>query len=117
MERPISTHRDLTPDEEAIFRQAAAEDDAEIDALRAEAAADFARLDRLHNAVKTLRQERQAQGLSLADMEARCGITRATLSRLENDPHPNPTIQTLMRIADALDVELTIGLTKRGKVA
>ena len=112
-----STHRNFTAEEEAIFKQAAAEDDAEMETLRAEARADFQRLQRLHDAVKTLRAEREAQGLSLADMEARCGITRAALSRLENDPHPNPTIQTLMRIADALGVELTIALSKRGKVA
>jgi DNA-binding XRE family transcriptional regulator len=115
--RPRGTHRDFTPEEEAIFRQAAAEDDAELEALRDEALADFTRLQRLNEAVQALRRERKAQGLSLADMERRCGITRAALSRLENDPHPNPTIQTLMRIAAALGVELTIGVGRPGKVA
>lgn len=111
--RPRSTHRDFTPEEEAIFRRAAAEDDAELETLRAEAAADFARLERLGDAVQALRREREAQGLSLADMEQRCGITRAALSRLENDAHPNPTMQTLMRIAAALGVELRISVRKQ----
>jgi len=100
--------RTFTAEQEAIFKKAAAEDDAEIEDLRKQAEDAFA----LHDAVSTLRQERQAQGLSLADMEVRCGITRATLSRLENALQPNPTIHTLQRIAAALGVELTIGVRR-----
>lgn len=49
-----------------------------------------------------LKAERQRLGLSLADVEARCGLKRNALSRLENDPHANPTLLTLQRCAAAL---------------
>lgn len=57
-----------------------------------------------------LKEERQRQGLSLADMESRTGISRGQISRLENLLESNPTIATLIRLADALGQKLTIGL-------
>ncbi|MDA0255189.1 MAG: helix-turn-helix transcriptional regulator [Planctomycetota bacterium] len=38
------------------------------------------------------------------------GIDRARLSRLESNPHANPTIETLARIAVALGVELRVAV-------
>jgi len=61
-------------------------------------------------AVKTLKQERQRQGLSLADMNARSGIDRSTLSRLENDDDPNVTMNTLMRYAQAVGKTVLVQL-------
>lgn len=110
-------HRKLTPAEQAKVSKAAAAFDAEKDQIIERGRDFFTRLESIHDAVRGLRAEREAQGLSLADMEARCGITRATLSRLENHPHPNPTLSTLVRIATALGVELTIGINRPGKAA
>ena len=56
----------------------------------------------LEHVMQALKQERERQGLSLADMKERTGIDRAALSRLESGQHPNPTIMTLMRYAQAL---------------
>jgi transcriptional regulator with XRE-family HTH domain len=53
-----------------------------------------------------LKKEREAQGLSLADGSARCGIDRAALSRLENGQQPNPTLETILRYAAALGKRL-----------
>ncbi len=62
--------------------------------------------------LKRLREERERQGLSLADVEERSGLRRAVLSRLENDDgKANPTVLTLQRYAAAL------GLTVRAIVA
>jgi DNA-binding XRE family transcriptional regulator len=56
----------------------------------------------LEHVMRSLRAERERQGLSLADMNQLTGIDRAALSRLETGQHPNPTISTLMRYAGAL---------------
>ena len=45
---------------------------------------------------------REAQGLSLADVEKRAGFGLAQLSRLETDFTANPNVDTLQRYAEAL---------------
>lgn len=57
-----------------------------------------------------LKKAREAAGLSLADIEERCGIDKAALSRLENGLSANPTIETLMRYATALGKHLKLTL-------
>jgi len=49
-----------------------------------------------------LKKEREAAGLSLADVAERTGMDRAAISRLENGHQLNPTIDTLARYAAAL---------------
>src|SRR5229473_1122755 len=49
-----------------------------------------------------LKASREAAGLTLADLSARCGIDQPALSRLENDRTPNPTLDTLWRNAAAV---------------
>ena len=53
-------------------------------------------------AMATLRAARRAQGLSLAEMQRRCGMSRAALCRLETAADVNPTLATLNRYAAAL---------------
>ncbi len=55
---------------------------------------------------EALRAERRRQGLSLSEIEARSGIDRAVLSKLENGRQPNPTLGTLGRYASALGKRL-----------
>jgi hypothetical protein len=64
----------------------------------------------LKEAVETLKATREALGLSLGDIKASTGIEKSNLSRLENDPHPNPTIDTLCRYAAAVGKEIVITL-------
>lgn len=52
-----------------------------------------------------LRQLRQAKGLSQGDLEDRTGLLRCYLSRVENG-HTVPSVETLDRLARALDLEL-----------
>lgn len=52
-----------------------------------------------------IRQLREAQGLSQGDIEKRTGIPRGYISRTENR-HVVPSIETLERIASAMDVPL-----------
>jgi transcriptional regulator with XRE-family HTH domain len=57
-----------------------------------------------------LKSERLKKGLSLADMKARTGIERSTLSRLENDAEANPTVDTLTKYADAVGKKVLVVL-------
>jgi len=52
-----------------------------------------------------IRAERKAKKFSQADLEQRCGVARCRISWLENG-RAVPTIETLERIADALEVPL-----------
>jgi predicted transcriptional regulator len=69
---------------------------------------------RLREAVGALKAAREALGLSLTDMKTRTGIEKGNLSRLENAPNPNPTIDTLTRYADAVGKEVVITLVDKG---
>ncbi len=65
---------------------------------------------RLHEALAAIKAAREAQGLSLTELSRRTGISKSSLSRLENDPKANPTVTTLMRLAEALGQQITIHL-------
>ena len=51
--------------------------------------------------VAKLRMARGKAGVSLSELESRTGITKSSLSRLENSAAPNPTLITLHRYASA----------------
>jgi len=104
--------RKLTPEEEQKWRRAkeAAESDKEKILAKGRQIKEGRRRAEvaIRDALKVLRDERQAQGLSLSDVEQRSGIGRAALSRLENDDEPNPTVVTLTRYAEALGKTLVV---------
>ena len=54
---------------------------------------------------KRLRELREAKGLSQGDIEARTGLLRPHLSKVENG-HSTPTLEVLEKWANALDIEL-----------
>lgn len=64
----------------------------------------------LTDTLALLKAERLRQQLSLSDIQARTGIERPNLSRLENEAEANPTIATLMRYAEALGKQLLVVL-------
>jgi DNA-binding phage protein len=64
----------------------------------------------LARAAELLQAERQAQNLTLADIEQRTGMSRAALCRLENLRDANPTVGTLEKFAQALGKRLIVGL-------
>lgn len=70
----------------------------------------FRRHHAIRQIVSALKAEREAQGLSLADIDARTGIGRSNLCRLENATSANPTIETLQRYAAALDKQILVTL-------
>ncbi len=58
--------------------------------------------------LRQLKASREAAGLTLADVSARCGIDQPALSRLENGHTPNPTLDTLWRYAAAVGKRLVL---------
>jgi predicted transcriptional regulator len=62
----------------------------------------------VRDALERLKAERQAQGLSLSDIEEKTGIGRSALSRLENETDLNPTVVTLTRYAEALGKKIVV---------
>jgi hypothetical protein len=61
-----------------------------------------------HELLRELKASREAAGLTLADLSARCGIDQPALSRLENGHTPNPTLDTLWRYAAATGKRLVL---------
>ncbi len=60
----------------------------------------------LRSLMHELKAAREGQGLSLADVAARSGLDKASLSRLETGAHVNPTVETLWRYAAAVGREM-----------
>jgi len=104
--------RELTPEEKQRWQRAREEAEREKEEILAEGRRIKAAHHRVkvavRDALKILKAERQAQGLSLSDVEQRTGIGRAALSRLENETEPNPTVVTLTRYAEALGKRLVV---------
>ncbi len=115
------TERILSNAERTRLGQLRARLDAEKEEILAEArrhkAAHEAAADRLRDVMQLLRAERMRQGLSLADLQARTGIARSALSRLETDPGANPTLTTVTRYAEALGKGLQIVLADKAQTA
>jgi transcriptional regulator with XRE-family HTH domain len=59
-------------------------------------------------------EQRLARGLSQRELAKLCGTTQSAIARLESGGRP-PKIDTLLRIADALDCELEVTLRPRTK--
>lgn len=59
-------------------------------------------------------EQRLARGLSQHELAELCNTTQSAIARLESGGRP-PKIDTLLRIADALDCELDVALRPRTK--
>jgi DNA-binding XRE family transcriptional regulator len=66
----------------------------------------------LTDVVALLKTERETQGLAQADISESTGISKAAISRLESGENVNPTLNTLMRYADALGKRLSVVMSE-----
>ncbi len=64
----------------------------------------------LADVFRSLRAERERQGLSLADVAQRTGIPRESICRLENLEKGNFEIFTVQRYAEALGLKIQVAL-------
>ncbi len=68
-------------------------------------------LDQLQELLQQLKASREAKGLSLADLRELTGMDRSALSKLETGQRANPTVETLVRYAEAVGKRLVVSLT------
>lgn len=68
------------------------------------------------NVVRLLREEREKHGLSMNKVAQRSGLSHSIVSLIERDLR-NPTLDTLLRIAEAIGIDLGEIITRAGKVA
>jgi predicted XRE-type DNA-binding protein len=87
----------------------------ELGDLSAAADAAFFRVEQIKQLLARLKALRQAQGMTQAQVDERSGIGRANVSRLENLHLENPSLETLMRYAEAVGAELYIALQPKSK--
>ena len=71
----------------------------------------MATLDQLQELLKQLKAAREAKGLSLDDLTELTGMDRSALSKLENGQRANPTVETLVRYAEAVGKRVVVSLT------
>lgn len=71
------------------------------------------RLAALDELLLQLKAARVARGLSLADLTELTGMDRSSLSRLETGQRANPTVETLVRYAEAVGKRLVVSLADR----
>ena len=107
----ITRTRPLTPDEAAKYKAAREQVAGELPDLIARHHERMATLDQLQLLVEQLKAAREAKGLSLADLTDLTGMDRSALSKLETGQRGNPTVETLVRYAEAVGKRLVVSLT------
>ena len=107
----LTRDRRLTPEEAARYQVVREQVAEELPDLIARHHQRTAALDQVEELLKQLKAAREAQGLSLADLTERTGMDRSALSKLETGQRPNPTVETLVRYAEAVGKRLVVSLS------
>lgn len=110
----ITRDRRLTAEEAAKYRAVREQVAEELPELIARHHQRVAALDKIEELLKQLRAAREERGLSLGDVSERSGMDRSALSKLESGDRPNPTVETLVRYADAVGLRLEVSLIDVG---
>ena len=108
--RRVTRNRGLTPEEAATYRKVREQIAEELPDLIARHEERTTALENLEALVEQLKATREEKGLSLADMTRLTGMDRSALSKLETGQRPNPTIETLIRYAEAVGKRLVVSL-------
>lgn len=100
----------LSPEEAAKVRKVREQVAEELPELITRHHERLVALDQLTELVEQLKAAREEKGLSLADLTRLTGMDRSALSKLETGQRLNPTIETLVRYADAVGKRLVVTL-------
>jgi DNA-binding XRE family transcriptional regulator len=106
----IARNRRLTPEEASKYREVREQVAKELPELVTRHEERRAALDQLTDLVQQLKAAREEKGLSLAELTQLTGMDRSALSKLETGQRLNPTIETLVRYADAVGKRLVVTL-------
>jgi len=106
----ITRKRPLTPEETAKYKAVREQVAKELPDLIARHQERMATLDQLQDVLAQLKAAREAKGLSLADLTELTGMDRSALSKLETGHRANPTVETLVRYAEAVGKRVKVSL-------
>jgi predicted transcriptional regulator len=106
----ITRKQPLTADDAAKYKAIREEVAGELPELVARHHERMASLDQVAALVGQLKGAREAKGLSLADLTELTGMDRSALSKLETGQRTNPTVETLVRYAEAVGKRLVVAL-------
>jgi DNA-binding XRE family transcriptional regulator len=107
----ITRNRRLTAEEAAKYRAIRDQVAEELPDLIRRHHERMATLDQLQELLRQLKAAREAKGLSLADLAELTGMDRSAVSKLETGQRANPTVETLVRYAEAVGKRLVVSLT------
>ncbi len=107
----ITRDRRLTPEKAAKYKTIREQVAGDLPDLIVRHHERMATLDKLHEVLVQLKAAREAKGLSLADLTELTGMDRSALSKLETGQRANPTVETLVRYAEAVGKRLLVSLT------
>lgn len=105
-----SVRRQFTAEERDRFEEGKSWAEAHKDELIESSQARKHQIIALADAVRALHAERERRGISIVDVATRSGIDVSRLNELEIDPFANPTLEVVMRIAEALGVGIKIAI-------
>lgn len=108
----ITRDRRLTPEEAAKYKGIREQVAEEMPDLIARHEERMGSRDPLQGVLQELKAAREEKGLSLADLTERTGMDRSALSKLETGQRPNPTLETLVRYAEAVGKRLVVSLAE-----
>jgi DNA-binding XRE family transcriptional regulator len=109
--RRIVRNRRLTPEEAAKYNDIRKKVAEELPDLIARHHERMAARDQLEELCRQLKAAREERGLSLADITELTGMDRSALSKLETGQRANPTIETLVRYAEAVGKRFEMSLS------
>src|SRR5438552_9606090 len=108
----ITRPQRLTPEEVAKDKEIREQVAEELPDLIARHHERMATLDQLQELLRQLKAAREAKGLSLSDLTDLTGMDRSALSKLETGQRANPTVETLVRYAEAVGKRLVVSLVE-----
>src|SRR5438067_8089393 len=106
----ITRDRRVTPEEAARYKAMRGQVAEELPDLIARHHERMATLDTLQELLRQLKAAREAKGLSLSDLTGLTGMDSSALSKLETGQRANPTVDTLVRYAEAVGKRLVVAL-------
>jgi DNA-binding Xre family transcriptional regulator len=106
----IIRNRPLTCEEAAKYKAIREQVADELPNLTARHHERMATLDQLQILLLQLKTAREEKGLSLSELTEITGMDRSALSKLETGQRANPTVDTLVRYAEAVGKRLVVSL-------
>ena len=108
--RRIQRDKKLSPEEAAKYKRVREQVAKELPELVARHHDRLASLDQLDLLLGQLKAAREAKGLSLTDVTELTHMDPSALSKLESGQRQNPTVETLVRYAEAVGKRLVVTL-------